>query len=473
MSGAKVLVVDAGGRGNAIAHAFARSTAVEAVIVAPGNAGSEMIEKCRLAMEDGRALKSIPELLAYSKNANIDLTFVGPEGYLSEGIVNAFQEEGQRIVGPCKEAAILEGSKCYAKDLLKSLNVPVPPCQNFSDAKSAREYARQYCNENPGKGLVVKADGLAAGKGSVVCSSLDESLVAIDRIMVAPRLFGPAGDRVEIEERLEGRELMFFALSDGKTVLPLESALDYKQAFASDEQVAIRLFNKLSGNPNIDNNPNTGGMGGFSPHPWLDTELTEKIMKRIAEPTVRGFKEKTGNEYVGVIYFGLMISLERDPYVLEINVRLGDPEAEVILPRLKTDFYQLSEAMLDGKLNEVKLEWSPEHCLGICAVSGRAIKSLSSGSGGERPGYPGEHYTNMPISGLEKVDPNILVYHNGTAWGTDASGKKRLFTTGGRVLTLVARGNTLGEARTKAHDNIKRIRFNGMRYRKDIGLGYV
>jgi phosphoribosylamine--glycine ligase len=320
---------------------------------------------------------------------------------------------------------------------------------------------------------VVKADGLAAGKGSVVCSSLDESLVAIDRIMVEPRLFGPAGDRVEIEERLVGRELMFFALSDGKTVLPLESALDYKQAFASDEQVAIRLFNKLSGNPNIDNNPNTGGMGGFSPHPWLDTELTEKIMKRIAEPTIRGFKEKTGNEYVGVIYFGLMISQERDPYVLEINVRLGDPEAEVILPRLKTDFYQLSEAMLDGKLNGVELEWSPEHCLGICAVSGRAIKSLSSGGGGERPGYPGEHYTNMPISGWELVDPDILVYHNGTAWGTDASGKKRLFTTGGRVLTLVARGNTLGEARTRAYDNIKRIRFNGMRYRKDIGLGYV
>jgi phosphoribosylamine--glycine ligase len=179
MSGAKVLVVDAGGRGNAIAHAFARSTAVEAVIVAPGNAGSEMIEKCCLAMEGGRALKSIPELLAYAKNANIDLTFVGPEGYLSEGIVNAFQEEGQRIVGPCKEAAILEGSKCYAKDLLKSLNVPVPPCQNFSDAADAREYARQYCNDHPGKGLVVKADGLAAGKGSVVCSSLDESLVAI------------------------------------------------------------------------------------------------------------------------------------------------------------------------------------------------------------------------------------------------------------------------------------------------------
>jgi phosphoribosylamine--glycine ligase len=473
MSGAKVLVVDSGGRGNAIAHAFARSTAVEAVYIAPGNAGSEMIEKCRLAMDGGKSLKSISELLSFAKKESIDLTFVGPEGYLSEGIVNIFQEEGQRIVGPKKEAAILEGSKCYTKDLLKSLGVPVPPCQNFSDPEDAKEYARQYCAENPGKNLVVKADGLAAGKGSVVCSSLDESLSTIDRIMVSPRLFGTAGERIEIEERLEGRELMFFALSDGKTVLPLESALDYKQAFAPDEIVAIRLFNKLSGNPNLDNNPNTGGMGGFSPHPWLDEELTEKIMKRIAKPTIKGFKEAAGTKYVGVIYFGLMISEERDPSVLEINVRLGDPEAEVILPRLNTDFYELSQAMLDGSLGSIDLEWSPDYCLGICAVSGRAIKPLSSGEGGERPGYPGEHYTNMPISGLEKVDPDVLIYHNGTAFGTDSQGRKRLFTTGGRVLTLVARGGTLNDARTRAYENIKRIRFNGMRYRKDIGLGYA
>jgi phosphoribosylamine--glycine ligase len=473
MSGAKVLVVDAGGRGNAIAHAFARSAAVKTVYVAPGNAGSEMIDKCRLATEGGKVLKSIPEMLDFAKREEIDLTFVGPEGYLSEGIVNRFQEEGRRIVGPKKEAAILEGSKCYTKDLLKTLNVPVPTCQNFSDAGEAREYARQYCAENSQKGLVVKADGLAAGKGSVVCASIEEAISTIDRIMVSPRLFGRAGDRIEIEERLEGRELMFFALSDGKTVLPLESALDYKQSFSPDEAVAIRLFNRLSGNPNLENNPNTGGMGGFSPHPWLDDDLTDKIMNRIALPTVRGLKEATGTEYVGVIYFGLMISPERDPYVLEINVRLGDPEAEVILPRLETDFYQISEAMLDQRLGLVKLEWSPDFCLGICAVSGRAIKSLSSGGGEERPGYPGEHYTNMPISGLEKIDPDVLVYHNGTAFGTDASGKRRLFTTGGRVLTLVARGETIAAARTKAYDNIKRIRFNGMRYRKDIGLGYV
>lgn len=473
MSGKRVFVVDAGGRGNAIAHAFARSGAVEKVFVSPGNAGSEMMDKCRLAQVEGRPPKSIPELLAFAKSEEIDLTFVGPEGYLSDGIVNIFQEEGQRILGPKKEAAVLENSKCTTKDLLKGLGVPVPPCRNFDDPSEAKEYVRSFCADNPGQGLVVKADGLAAGKGSVVCAGEEEALSTIERIMESPKLFGAAGERIEIENKLEGRELMFFALSDGRSVLPLESALDYKQAFSAEEAVAVRLFNKLSGNPNLDNNPNTGGMGGFSPHPWLDGELTERIMKKIAIPTVRGFREATGHSYVGVIYFGLMISEEREPSVLEINVRLGDPEAQVILPRLETDFYQLSEALLDGNLGGVPLQWSRDYCLGICAISGRAIKPLSSAGGGERPGYPGEHYTNMPISGLEKVDPDVLVYHNGTAFGQDASGKRRLFTTGGRVLTLVGRGESLAQARARAYDNIKRIRFNGMRYRKDIGAGYV
>ncbi|HPA98329.1 MAG TPA: phosphoribosylamine--glycine ligase [Methanothrix sp.] len=475
MSGKRVFVVDAGGRGNAIAHAFARSGAVEKVFVSPGNAGSEMMDKCRLAQVEGRPPKSIPELLAFAKSEEIDLTFVGPEGYLSDGIVNIFQEEGQRILGPKKEAAVLENSKCTTKDLLKGLGVPVPPCRNFDDPSEAKEYVRSFCADNPGQGLVVKADGLAAGKGSVVCAGEEEALSTIERIMESPKLFGPAGERIEIENKLEGRELMFFALSDGRSVLPLESALDYKQAFSAEEAVAVRLFNKLSGNPNLDNNPNTGGMGGFSPHPWLDGELTEKIMKKIAIPTVRGFREATGHSYVGVIYFGLMISEEREPSVLEINVRLGDPEAQVILPRLETDFYRLSEALLDGNLGSQTLSWSKDYCLGICAISGRAIKPLTSGSagGGERPGYPGEHYTNMPISGLEKVDPDVLVYHNGTAFGQDAAGKRRLFTTGGRVLTLVGRGESLAQARAMAYDNIKRIRFNGMRYRKDIGAGYV
>jgi len=474
MSGAKILVIDAGGRGNAIAHAFARSDQVAEVYVAPGNAGSTMMEKCRLALDGQRSLKDISELLDFAKKQGIDLTFVGPEGYLSDGIVNVFQEAGQRIVGPRSEAAILEGSKCQTKDFLKAIGVPIPPHHNFDDPDQARRYVNHFYDHHPSENLVIKADGLAAGKGSVVCSSREEALSTVERIMVNPRIFGSAGDRIDVETRLHGRELMFFAVTDGETILPLESAMDYKKAFATDEEVAIRLFNKLSGNPNLDNNPNTGGMGGFSPHPWLDGELTDKIMARIARPTIQGLKAR-GIEYIGFIYFGLMIvGEEKDPYVLEINVRLGDPEAEVILPRLQTDMYTLSRALLDDSLDQVPLQWSRDSCLGICAVSGRVIKSLSSSVGDEeRPGYPGAHYTNMPIRGLENVDEDVLVYHNGTAFGTDSAGKEQLFTTGGRVLTLVGRGQNLRAARKKAYDNIKHIRFNGIRYRKDIGRGYI
>jgi phosphoribosylamine--glycine ligase len=279
---------------------------------------------------------------------------------------------------------------------------------------------------------------------------------------------------VDIEEKLAGRELMFFAVTDGRTVLPLESAMDYKRAFAPDEEVAIRLFNKLSGNPNLENNPNTGGMGGYSPHPWLDQDLADRIMETIAVPTITRLKEVTGVEYSGMIYFGLMICEEdgeKVPRVLEINVRLGDPETEVILPRLKTDMYLLSKAILNKELDSIKLEWSRDCCVGVCAISGRVVLPVTSGGvDEERPGYPGPHYTNMPIRGLEKVDPDVLVYHNGTAFGTDAQGKEQLYTTGGRVFTVVGRGDSLTAAREKAYKNIRRIRFNGIRYRRDIGL---
>lgn len=472
-AGAKVLVIDAGGRGNALAHAFARSPAVEKVYVAPGNAGSSLMDKCRQAAAEGESPKSKEDLINFAIKENIDLVFVGQERYLSEGIVNLFQEKGLMIVGPVKEAAMLEGSKCYAKDFLRSIGAPIPQYKNFSDSFEAKEYARQYFSDNPGKGLVIKADGIAAGKGSIACSSLDESLSAIERIMVSPRLFGNAGSQIDIEEKLVGQELMFFAITDGRNILPMESAMDYKQAFAADEVAAIRLFNRLSGNPTPDNNPNTGGMGGFSPHPWLDSELTESIMKRIAVPTINGFREKTGISYTGIIYFGLMISEDKTPYVLEINVRFGDPEAQVILPRLRTDMYELSKAVLDRNLGSIQLKWSSDHCLGICATSGYIANPFSSRKSKERPGYPSSHCTNMLISGLENVDSGVLVYHNGTVSGKYDQTKDKLFSAGGRVLTIVGRGKNLGEARTKAYENIKRIGFNGMRYRNDIGTGYT
>ncbi len=456
----KVLVVDAGGRGNAIAHAFARSANVAEVHVAPGNAGSALLEKCRQV-----PLKTIDEMIEHVRKNNIDLTFVGPEGYLSQGIVNAFQGAGLRIVGPSGEATVLESSKCDTKDFLKNIGVPIAYYKNFDNADEAKQYVRAFYADNSGN-LVVKADGLAAGKGSVVCSSVDEALHAVDQIMV-DKIFGDAGKRVDIEQRLYGRELMFFALTDGKTAVPLEAAMDYKPAFDEGDVEIIEWYNETIGNPNRSHNPNTGGMGGYSPHPWLDKELVERIMEEIVIPVITKFREIKGIEYKGIIYFGLMISDEkRDPFVLEINVRMGDPEAQVILPRLNTDFYDLSEAIIEGKLNEIKLEWDPAYYLGICAVSGR-----SSGTDGWREGYPGRHYTNRPIFGLRSVDQSCLIFHNGTAF-RDPSKRdedKNVMTTGGRVLTLVSNGKTLQEAREVGYREMKKIFFNSIRYRRDIG----
>lgn len=439
------MVVDKGGRGNAIAYSFARSPRVSKVYVAPGNAGSSLLRKCEQV-----PIESIDEMVNFALKKDIDITFVGPEGYLSKGIVNVFEDAGLPIVGPTKEATILEGSKCFTKDFLKEIGVPIARYKNFDNPEDAKDYVREFISET-GKNVVVKADGLAAGKGSIVCNSLDDALLAIDEIMVE-RIFGDAGNKVDIEERLYGEELMFFAFTDGKTILPMEAAQDYKRAFDEDDRLSMRSFGNR--------NPNTGGMGGYSPHPWLDEELKDKIMEKIAIPTIKKFRELKGIEYKGIIYFGLMICKEngeKNPYVLEINVRMGDPEAQVILPRLKTDMCDISEAILEGKLNKINLEWDPTYHLGICAVSGRI---------GRFEGYPGRHHTNQLITGLEKVDKNCLIFHNGTAFNEDG----KIYTTGGRVLTLVARGKTLEEAREIAYREIKKIHFRGMRFRKTIGM---
>jgi phosphoribosylamine--glycine ligase len=459
----KVLVVDAGGRGNAIAYAFARSPHVSEVYVAPGNAGSALLEKCQQV-----PVKSISEMLNFAREKKIDLTFVGPEGYLSQGIVNVFQSAGLKIVGPTKEATVLESSKCDTKDFLKSIGVPIAYYRNFDNPDDAKQFIIEFYEKNKGQNLVVKADGLAAGKGSIVCNSREEALYAVDKIMVE-KIFGEAGNRVDIEQRLYGKELMFFALTDGRTVLPLEAAMDYKQAFDESDVEIIEWYNETIRNPNRRHNPNTGGMGGYSPHPWLDEQLVNKIMERIAKPVITKFRELKGIEYKGIIYFGLMIceeNGEKNPYVLEINVRMGDPEAQVILPRLKADFYEISEAIIEGTLHKIKLEWDPAYYLGICVVSGR-----SHGTDGWREGYPGRHYTNRPIFGLRSVDKNCLIFHNGTSFRDPAKRDedKNILTTGGRVLTLVSRGNTLQEAREIAYREIKKIFFNGMRYRKGIG----
>jgi len=458
----EVMVIDKGGRGNAIAYAFANSPQVSRVYVTPGNAGSSLMKKCQQLPVVAESLDDeIDAMKEYALENEIDLVFVGPEGYLSAGIVDIFVEGPNKvdIVGPSQMATVLESSKCETKDFLKKIGVPIPEHKNFDNPNDAKDYVNWFYSENPNENLVVKADGLAAGKGSIPCDSEEDALKAIDELMLL-KTFGDAGRRVDIEKRLYGEELMFFVFTDGITVKPMEAAQDYKRAFDENDKINPRSFDGR--------NPNTGGMGGYSPHPWLDEELTEKIMKQITLPTIKriqGYEStKFGKlndvEYKGIIYFGLMICKEggqKNPYVLEINVRMGDPEAQVILPRLKTDFYDLSRAVVDGKLNEINFEWDPTYYLCACAVSGRI---------GRYEGYPGKHHTNQEILGLDNVDNNCLVFHNGTAF--DEGGQ--IYTTGGRVLTIVGRGDTLGGAKKHTYDNLKKLRFRGMRYRRDIGI---
>lgn len=467
----KVLVVDAGGRGNAIAHAFSKSEKVEKVYVAPGNAGSSLLEKCKQVPIKAETKEEETKLMAeFARDKDIDLTFVGPEGYISAGIVDRFTKEGLPIVGPTKDAAILELSKCDTKDYLNNIGVPIPEYKNFSDAEDAKDFVSEI-----DKKVVVKADGIAQGKGSFVCESVDDASYAINKIKSEDfaRKYGDAGSRFVVEERLYGDEMGFFAITDGETIKPFGTAKDYKRAF-DEGDASIRLFGGI--------NPNTGGMGGYSPHK-LEDELRGEIMEKIAKPTIENF-----DTYKGILHFVLMI--EEGPKVLEINVREGDPEGQMRLPRLRTDMYELSTSIVEENLAETNLEWDPNFCLGVCAVSGK-IWGDTGGGVYDRicEGYPGAHFTNQPIyevpkdlvkrrypklvekygkivgrDGMKGLDESCMVYHNGTAFGDG-----KLQTTGGRVLTVVGKGESLEKARDAAYRNVERIWFRGMRYRANIG----
>ncbi len=429
----KILVVGSGGRDHAIAWKFAQSPRVKKVFVAHGNAGISQVAECVDA-------RTIEEMADFAEKEKIDLTFVGPEKPLSAGIVDLFNSKSIPIIGPDKRTSRLESSKCDTKVLLRELGIPVPEFAVFDDPERAREYVRSV-----GYQVVVKADGLAAGKGSLVCSNVEEAEEAIHLIM-EKRIFGDSGNRVDIEKRLFGRELSFFCFTDGYTVLPMVAAQDYKRARDNDE------------------GKNTGGMGSYSPHPWLTDELTEKIMSRVARPLIEGIRQKEKMIYKGVLYLGLMLVEEEGditPYVLEINIRLGDPEAQVILPRLNTDIVDVCEKILEGQLHEIKLEWDPDYRLCLIAVSGRC-----KGKKGWYKGYPERYRIGVPIFGLENIDPSCLVFHSGT--GFNESGQ--FITTGGRVFGIVSRGKTLQEAREVAYREMKKVSFEGMYYRSDIGL---
>jgi phosphoribosylamine--glycine ligase len=428
----KVLVIGSGGRDHAIAWKFAQSSRIKELYVAHGNAGIAQVATCVNA-------KTIEEMADFAEKKRIDLTFVGPEKPLSAGIVDLFESKGLAIVGPSQQASRLESSKCDAKVMLRELGIPVPEFAVFSSPDEARRYVGSVAYP-----VVVKADGLAAGKGSLVCNDARDAEDAIHALM-EERIFGDAGLRVDIEKRLYGRELSFFCFTDGFTVVPMVAAQDYKRARDNDE------------------GKNTGGMGSYSPHPWLDESLVKTIMTTVAEPLIHGVREKYGFLYRGILYLGLMLMEEAGrvtPYVLEINIRLGDPEAQVILPRLETDLVDICEAILEGRLRDIRPVWDSRYRLCLIAVSGP-----TKGKKGWYKGYPDRYKIGVPIHGLDQIDPRCLVFHS----GTDRNSDSEWITTGGRVLCIVSTGNTLSEARRIAGEQMGKVDFEGIYYRRDIG----
>jgi len=350
---------------------------------------------------------------------------VGPEAPLAEGIANKFLIRGMHIFGATKQATEIESSKVFAKELMQKYDIPCAQSASFSDYKKAKEYL-----QNQKTPIVVKADGLAAGKGVIVAESIPQALDALSKIMW-DKAFGAAGDRVIIEEYLSGREMSVFAFSDGYSVVPMMAACDYKPAFDGNK------------------GPNTGGMGSYSPPPFLTPALAKTVQEKVMVPAVKAM-HKEGRPYRGILYGGLMIG-DGEPKVLEFNARFGDPEAQVTLPLIETDLVDIMLAVSDNRLDQIKVEWSHDACVGVVMASG---------------GYPGSYKTGFPISGLDDLDKDITVFHAGTKVGVD----REILTSGGRVLTVMARGKSLAEAREKVYANVPRINFEGCHYRRDIAL---
>ncbi len=418
----RVLVIGSGGREHALCWKIAQSNLVDDVFCAPGNGGIAQDAVCiNMGSDD------ITGLLRFAKDNAFDLTVVGPEAPLTLGIADAFRSEGLAVFGPDRAAAALEGSKAFAKDVMKVCGIPTAQYGVFTEAHSARAYI-----QDAGFNVVIKADGLAAGKGVLVTASKEEAYAAIDEVMVK-RSFGDAGKQAVVEELLAGEEASFIAICDGENVLPLASSQDHKRVFDGDE------------------GPNTGGMGAYSPAPIVDGTMTGVVMDRIMIPLVAGLK-KQGITYKGVIYAGLMINPETGPSVLEFNVRMGDPETQPLLMRCKSDIVPvLLEVARGGSIKDLSLEW--EEGPSVCVV-------LSSG------GYPGTIEKGKVISGIEQADKleGVKVFHAGTRLkGGD------FLTSGGRVLGVTAVGGNLKEAIAKAYQGVYLISFDNMHYRKDIG----
>ncbi len=386
--------------------------------MAPGNAGTAGI-----ARNIDIKVNDIKALVNFASIAHVDFTFVGPEGPLAEGIVDQFSRYEMPIFGPTRAAAQIESSKIFAKRLMHKYHIPCAASQDFSSYTEALAYLEKQTPP-----IVIKADGLAAGKGVTVAFTLEEARAALEMNMLQ-RSFGSAGDRVVIEEYLTGLEMSAFIFSDGNTVVPLVPACDYKRAMDNDM------------------GPNTGGMGSYSPPIFYNEQLGEIVYENIMQPAIKAMASE-GMPYIGVLYGGLMIT-RNGPKVIEFNARLGDPETQVILPRLKTDLADIALAVLNHRLNDIQMDWSEDACAGVVMTSG---------------GYPGSYKTGYPIYGLQDIDADVMAFHAGTR--LDDNGK--VITAGGRVLTLVATGKTLASAREKVYNNISRIKFEGCYYRRDI-----
>jgi phosphoribosylamine---glycine ligase len=416
----RVLVIGGGGREHALVWKISQSQKVTDIYCAPGNAGTAEIAK-----NVPIAVDQVDQLLAFAQENGIGLTIVGPEQPLVMGIVDQFQEKGLRIFGPSACAAELEGSKAFSKDIMKKYHLPTANYEIFTSHK----LAQRYFDKETGP-IVVKASGLASGKGVIMCRNSEEGLNAVNTIM-QDKSFGEAGDKVVIEEFLEGQEVSVLAFSDGNTFLLMDSAQDHKAALDGDK------------------GPNTGGMGAYSPAPIFTEVLRQKVCDQIILPLIQAMNTE-GRPYKGILYAGLMLT-KSGPKILEFNARFGDPETQPLLVRMKSDIIPLFEACIDGNLDQFDLQWKPESS--VCVVMAAT-------------GYPGSYEKGKEISGLDKVAtlPDIVVFHAGTK---AEAGK--IFSSGGRVLGITATGSDIPSAIKKAYEAVAKIQWDGIHYRKDIG----
>ncbi len=415
----KLLVIGSGGREHAIAWRLAQSPRVQKVFVAPGNGGT-----AREAGLENVAISAIDKLAEFAHAENIHFTVVGPEAPLAEGIVDLFRSSGLRIFGPTQACARLESSKQFAKEFMIRHGIPTAEFSSFDTASAAHAYIDAH-----GTPIVVKADGLAAGKGVIVATSADEAHRAVERILVE-RTLGAAGSRVVIEGFLEGEEASFIVLADGEHVLPLATSQDHKRLKDGDL------------------GPNTGGMGAYSPAPVVTPELHARVVREIIQPVLAGMAAE-GQRYTGFLYAGLMIDGAGNPRVLEFNCRLGDPETQPILLRLKSDLFELIESAMDGRLARVKAEWDRRAALGVVLAAA---------------GYPDAPKKGDAVTGLPATGEDFRVFHSGTALKDGA-----IVTSGGRVLCATALGDSIKVAQRRAYEVVEAIRFDGMQYRRDIG----